>query len=177
VGHDVRAAIEMSQVRHVLASQLTSSGDPVAALARTDEYLCNRASNIMATALVAAFGRDGTVSLASAGHPPPVISSADGVTRLPNPGLGPPLGTGIGGFSARSEPMERGDVFVAYTDGVVETRDATVDAGITALRAHLSEAMNGGDAGPDAVVAMLQELVDTPWRIDDAAAVIVRAVE
>jgi hypothetical protein len=174
VGHDVQAAIEMSQVRHVLASQLKVTSDPTTALAATDEYLRDRAPHIMATALVAVFDRSGHVSLASAGHPPPIIVTPGATARTGVCGLGPPLGTGFGGYSAEVSGIETNDVFCAYTDGLVETRTDDIDSGIERLSRELSMIVGSDDPSPDAVIAMLHRIADTPTRIDDAAAVVVR---
>ena len=174
VGHDVQAAIEMSQVRHVLASQLKVTSDPAAALTATDEYLRDRAPQIMATALVAVFDRSGHASLASAGHPPPVIATPGVAARLGVCGLGPPLGSGLGGYSAEVVDIATGDVFCAYTDGIVETRSGDIDSGIERLSRELSLIVDSDDPSPEAVTAMLHRIADTPTRIDDAAAVVVR---
>lgn len=174
VGHDVRAAIEMSQVRHVLASQLKVTCDPAAALTATDEYLRDRAPHIMATALVAVFDQRGRVALASAGHPPPVIATPGAASRLGGCGLGPPLGTGFGGYSVELDDIATGDVFCAYTDGIVETRTGDVDSGIERLGRELADVVGSDDPSPHAVTAMLHRIADTPSRIDDAAAVVVR---
>ncbi len=179
VGHDVRAAVEMTQVRHVLAAHLVDSGDPVDAFALTDAYLCRRAPNIMATVLVMVIEPGGRMILTSAGHPPPIVLPARGAGGVLASGVGPPLGSGMGGYTSEESKVEPGDVVVAYTDGVVETRgvriDESVDALLRELETLVASLRDVGDADvPAAIVASLSERVSSPGRNDDAAAVVFR---
>ena len=176
VGHDVRAAVAMSQVREVLAAHLVATGDPVRALELTDAHLRHRAPGVMATALVVVV--DGTrLTPCSAGHLPPLVWSPTGGGALLPCGLGPPLGTGLGPQSRHDVDVDEGSVVVAFTDGLVETRTGGIDADLEALVA-LATAVLGDAASPGERVGALAEAlaarVDVPWRTDDAAAVVAR---
>ncbi|MGB3734698.1 MAG: PP2C family protein-serine/threonine phosphatase [Ilumatobacter sp.] len=175
-GHDVRAAVEMSQVRHVLATNLHVLDDPVAALQMSDEYLRRRTPHPLATALVVVVEPDGSATLTSAGHPPPIACRPGDEAYVVECGLGPPLGSGLGGYSSRTTRLTAGTVLTCYTDGVVETRSDDIDACIEDLRRNIEIAMSGADEDGTnalpAVLDMLQRRVDTPWRTDDAAAII-----
>ncbi len=182
VGHDIRAAAEMGQVRHVLASHLTATGDVERSLAVTDRYFAGRALDTMATALVTVYDplADELV-IGSAGHLPPVVADLGAAARVVDCGLGPPLGSGLGGYEAIRRPFPRESVMVAFTDGVVERRDEPIDDSIAAFCRDLDVIIDTGRSGtarPLSVVrireALRQRVDDDPWRGDDAAAVVVR---
>ncbi|MEU5871005.1 PP2C family protein-serine/threonine phosphatase [Glycomyces sp. NPDC047369] len=79
-----------------------------------------------ATALLMAFGRDGSaVEVRSFGHHPPLLVRGDAVEAVCL-GPAPPLGlVGEMNVAARSvgRSLRPGDLLVAFTDGVVEARD------------------------------------------------------
>ena len=181
VGHDIRAAAEMGQVRHVLASHLLSTGDVGTSLAVTDRYFAARAIDTMATALVVVFDhRTGRLVIGSAGHLPPVVADLGTAARPVDCGLGPPLGSGLGGYRTLERSFPRESILVAFTDGVVERRGEPIDDSIAALCRHLDEVIESGRAGtarPLSVVRIRESLrrrTEDPWRRDDAAAVVVR---
>ncbi|MEU7018591.1 SpoIIE family protein phosphatase [Streptomyces sp. NPDC046385] len=89
-------------------------------------------------------------SVASAGHPPPVVADPAGhVSYLPvDPG--PPLGVGGLPFEATEVDLAPGSVLALYTDGLIEGRDGDLDAGMAELAARL--------ARPGALARPLREL-------------------
>ena len=181
VGHDVRAAIEMTQVRHVLATHLVAFRDPVVAFRMSDQYLRQRAPHVMATALVVMLDADGTLHVASAGHLPPIAWTPDGGARLLASGLGPPLGSGLGDYGTEEHCLEPGMVLVGYTDGVVEKRGTPIDESLHLLETEITDLLAGADDDdparisiPRRIRALLLARSSTNWRTDDAAAVIVR---
>lgn len=176
VGHDVRAAVEMSQVRHVLAAHLVALREPVEALDMTDAYLRQRSKHVMATALIVIIEGDGTLSLASAGHIAPLALRPGEPTRIIPCGLGPPLGSGLGGYTCTTAEMADDTVLVCFTDGVIEQRSEPVDESLETLRTELDglvASRNAFDGIAQEVVEMLRARVDVTWRTDDAAAVVV----
>ena len=178
VGHDVRAAAEMGQVRHVLASNLARSGDPTESLALTDRYFHRRATDTMATALVMVFDADRShVEIASAGHLPPVVVEPGTASRTLDCGLGPPIGSGLGGYTAVDRPFARQAIILGFTDGVVEQRDQTIDESMAdfcrSVDLALSTAATNG-AIP-ALTALVRARATDPAQRDDAAAVVVQA--
>ncbi len=177
VGHDVRAAAEMGQVRHVLASNLARCGDPVESLASTDRYFHRRVHDTMATAIVMVFDSDRShLEIASAGHLPPVVVEPGTAARTLDCGLGPPIGSGLGGYTSVARPFSTQAILIGFTDGVVEQRDRTIDESMVDFCGSVDLALSttAGNA-----VAVLTELVRAragdPAQRDDAAAVIVQA--
>jgi serine phosphatase RsbU (regulator of sigma subunit) len=76
----------------------------------------------------------------SAGHPPPFTVSADGeVTMLDRR---PELMLGVDSRARRTEEvavLQAGTTVLLYTDGLIERRDADLDAGLDRLGAALTE--------------------------------------
>jgi hypothetical protein len=84
-------------------------------------------SELFATALLLEFPVGGAeVRIACCGHPPPLLVR-DGRAREIVADPAPPLGMGLPGLpgpTVASEPLLPGDMVLAYTDGVIEARDA-----------------------------------------------------
>lgn len=146
VGHDTRAAAAMGQVRGLLRGiSFSSGGTPAAVLSELDRALADLALDTMATALVAHVEPrgDGGASLrwANAGHPTPVLVTADGEVRLLDDAW-PDLLLGVQPGSPRedrSTEVRPGATVLLYTDGLVERRDRDIDAGTEELLAVLRE--------------------------------------
>lgn len=82
------------------------------------------------TAVVADVAADGSVvRIANCGHPPPVVLR-DGRVHHLEPAI-PALPLGLGDLAGDGDheidtfPLAPGDILLLYTDGVIETRDAT----------------------------------------------------
>jgi serine phosphatase RsbU (regulator of sigma subunit) len=176
VGHDVRAIAEMAQVRHVLASHLIVTGDPAESLSLTDDYLHRRSADTMATALVMLINHESnTIELASAGHLSPVLTTVGNPSAAIECGLGPPIGSGLGGYWSQRRALAAEALIVAVTDGVIELRGETIDASMSAFCRALDEhAVTNPDLDVDSVIEMLRTRVDIADRVDDAAAVVFR---
>lgn len=178
VGHDARAAAEMGQVRHVLASHLAHTGDPVEALTITDRYFHQRTPDTMATALVMVVSADRSdIEIASAGHLPPVIVEPGTTSRTLDCGLGPPIGSGLGGYAAVSRPFPPEAIALGFTDGVVEQRGASIDESIAAFCSEVDQVVSTRlvDSAVPALTALVTRRATDPEQRDDAAAVIVQA--
>lgn len=126
-GHGLGAAFCMTLVRAALNGELARGGSLDEVLARANELVFEdvATSGLFATALLARFDRRrGVLRYASAGHCRPVHWSAGERRFQDHPLGGLPLGLladaahpeGVADFGA-------GDLFVAYTDGIVEARN------------------------------------------------------
>jgi serine phosphatase RsbU (regulator of sigma subunit) len=76
--------------------------------------------------------------MASAGHPPPAIVRPDGSVTFPEVPTGPPIGLALMPFESVTVELPEGSVIALYTDGLIETRTADLDAGMKRLAAALS---------------------------------------
>ncbi|MGY1915226.1 SpoIIE family protein phosphatase [Blastococcus sp. SYSU DS0973] len=179
LGHNTEAAAAMGQVRSMLrAIAVTTDAGPAEILTRVDEAMAVLRTRTNATAVVLRLeqtdeqARRGatTIRWSNAGHPPPVVVGADGTVR-PLTAPRADLLLGVDDSARRSEhevELDRGAVLVLYTDGLVERRDADLDAGFE----RLTDAL-GDLAGQDLDV-LCDELLTRmlPAAVDDDVALI-----
>ncbi|NEK59678.1 SpoIIE family protein phosphatase [Geodermatophilus sabuli] len=142
-GHDSEAAAEMGQLRGLLRGIAHhGGGGPADVLRGLDAAMAHMHPDTMATATIARLERGGTVlRWANAGHPPPVVVTADGTVTVLARGLGDLL-LGVDPATERREftaPLPPGATVLLYTDGLVERRDSGVDEGLERLQRHLAE--------------------------------------
>jgi anti-sigma regulatory factor (Ser/Thr protein kinase) len=134
VGHGVLAAAVMGQVRAGLRVLALQQRDPVQVLAGLDAFVASLGTEMFVTALVAVLDpADGTLELAAAGHPAPLVRRASATEFLPVV-AGPPLGIAAARTAYRTQ-LHQDDVFVLYTDGLVEVPGQSLDIGLDELAA------------------------------------------
>jgi sigma-B regulation protein RsbU (phosphoserine phosphatase) len=145
-GHGVPAALVASMLKIALATQSEHTASPARILTALNTLFCGRLERQFITAsYVYIDPAAGTLVVASAGHPPPILRSREGVEEIIANGVV------LGRFrDVRYEevtlPFAPGDTLVLYTDGVTETmnRDAAMWGDqrlLAAIAAH------GGSAG------------------------------
>ena len=87
------------------------------------------------------------------GHVPPVLRMPDGTTRLLTGAHHPPIGTRSDAKDQEPVPFPTGSMLVLYTDGLIERRDASHDAGIARVTQAVSRLGDAdAEATADAVV-------------------------
>jgi PAS domain S-box-containing protein len=124
-GRGVRAAVIMGRVRQAIEALATYQPDPAQLLNAADTVLRRTHPDAIVTALVGVIDLNRrTFAYATAGHPTPIIRSADGrLVTLPGSGL--PLGL----RDTHQPPtstivLPANSLLIMYTDGLVEsTRD------------------------------------------------------
>ncbi|RBY88844.1 serine/threonine-protein phosphatase [Blastococcus sp. TF02A-26] len=176
-GHDARAAATMAQARGMLRGLAQSVvGSPAAVLTALDRALLDLDVEALVTVTVATLDErapDGAVGLrwSNAGHPPPVLVGADGTPGLLERPVDRLLGLDAAGPRYDHELLlTPGDTLFLYTDGLVERRDATLDAGLGSL----VDRLHGSSAKP------LEEVCDSlvaglgPQTDDDVALMALR---
>lgn len=147
VGHDVEAAARMGRLRWGLSARAAQIGPDPERLLAALEQIAHASSRVdFATAVCVVIDpHTSTATYASAGHPPPVVVAPSGQTWLLDSATTPPVGVDS---AIRHRPadceIEPGSAIVAYTDGLVERRGRSIDAGIDELRSLVS-----GHAGSD----------------------------
>ncbi|WP_433446933.1 SpoIIE family protein phosphatase [Streptomyces sp. CA-142005] len=152
VGHGINAAATMGRLRtavHTLATMdlppdelLVQLDDTISRLAEEDlEATDQTVAVVGATCLYAVYDPvTRRCAMARAGHPPPAIISPDGRVAFPDLPPGLPLGIGLAAsFEAVELDLPEGCVLAFYTDGLIETRDADIDAGMRRLGAALTQ--------------------------------------
>lgn len=176
-GKGLAAALMISNVQSSLRTAAFFAGDDLAtmvgAVNRQVYASCN--ADRYATLFYGVF--DGTTRMlryVNAGHNPPLVVHADGsVERLE--ASGPPVG--IFADSTYEEGvvrLEPGDLVVAYTDGVVETVDATGDEwGMDGLLGAVAASQGrSADEVVEAVFSSLDEFSEGRQNDDATVAVL-----
>ncbi|MFF7687511.1 PP2C family protein-serine/threonine phosphatase [Streptomyces syringium] len=138
VGHDVRAAAAMAQVRNMLRALAYDSGVlPSELLGRLDRTLQAVAEPTMATVCLARLEPhdDGwAIVWSSAGHPPPLVVTADGDTHYLQGQPDVPIG--VDTTFARHDHrhvLPPGATVLMFTDGLVEHPGRDPEEGLRAV--------------------------------------------
>ncbi|MGW0994014.1 PP2C family protein-serine/threonine phosphatase [Streptomyces sp. NPDC002520] len=134
MGHGLEAAVDMSAYRSSLRYIAASELPPHRVLRQMDDIAAGEAERRPATCLLARVdpGR-GQLTLASAGHLPPVLISQEGEASLLSVPVGPPLGTGFGGYESSTATLEPEQTLLLFTDGLVERRGEDIDSSLARL--------------------------------------------
>ncbi|PRY13021.1 PAS domain S-box-containing protein [Kineococcus rhizosphaerae] len=143
-GHDRAAAVQMAQVRNLLRGTAHALVEPPAAvLGALDGAMRDLAVGALATAVLARVeqGADAaarglrTLRWSNAGHPPPLLLTADGhaeFLRRPSDLL---LGLGLDiERHDHTRELPPGSTVLLFTDGLVERRGEDLDHGLERLR-------------------------------------------
>jgi PAS domain S-box-containing protein len=174
VGHGLEAASLMGQLRHAARAYALEGHSPPAVLDRLDRLVRSLPGAQMATLLYLVVDSDlRTVRFASAGHVPPLVVSPDGQARFLEGAPNPPLGVfDSAGHEELTATLEQGSTIVLYTDGLVEQRGVSIDAGLEALRQAACD--------PADPVELCDHLVDSMLSIhpphDDIAVLALQAL-
>ncbi|WP_433231777.1 SpoIIE family protein phosphatase [Micromonospora sp. CA-248260] len=175
VGKGVGAAAAMGQLRNGLRAYLLEGYDPGQSLTRLNRLVGSTERQSFATVFCLSFSpRTGRLRYASAGHPSPLLIRGDDVAFLHERALGPPIGAIAGtDFRTVEGELAPGGRLLLYTDGLIEDRQAGIDAALAQLRA---DAGTGGEHVTDLVDAVVQR-VDGRNRHDDVAVLALEAAE
>jgi sigma-B regulation protein RsbU (phosphoserine phosphatase) len=181
-GHGIGAALCMTLVRSALHGELVRGGSLASVLRGASRLVADdlAGSALFATAFVARFDRAaGTASYCSAGHPQPIHWSARKQAFVEHPEGGIPLGLGEDvQYPDASTPFEKGDIMVAYTDGILEARSSVgEDFGRERLVALVRRCrMRSADAILQEVWREVDAFMDGRPLHDDATLLVVRGV-
>ncbi len=180
VGHGIHAAATMGRLRTAVRTLadidlppdelLTHLDDIVLRLSgeTSDDVDGEAAGDLGATCLYAVYDPVSRhFTLARAGHLPPALVTPDGTAEILDLPPGPPLGLGGVPFEAAEFELPEGSLLALYTDGLVESRDHDVDAGLAGLRQALVRPAPSLEEICDHVVEAL-----LPTRPDDDVALL-----
>jgi serine phosphatase RsbU (regulator of sigma subunit) len=176
VGQGVQAAAVMGQLRSATRAIAKVLADPGELVATIDEYvMTTEQGEYSSMAYLVLDTESGELHHTLAGHPPPVLRLPDGTTELLETGRGPLLGLAEKRETAHRR-IPRGTQIVLYTDGLVERRDESVDAGFERLRQVV--ATRGGQLDPASLCPALAAALAPPddQALDDVAIVVVELV-
>jgi PAS domain S-box-containing protein len=154
VGHGLRAAATMGQLRNAFRAYGLAENSPAEVMAKVNRLVMTGEDEVMATVLYLVLDREsGEVSFASAGHPPPLVLSPDGVSFLEG-GRAVPIGAVEPGVFREATAVLPDDAsLLLYTDGLVERRDEPLEQRLDALAEAAERAEGGLEGLCDAVLA------------------------
>ena len=171
-GHGRQALAKTTLVRFTVRAHLEAGLSPREAIAIAGRSLDGRLSDDFATVIAAIHDPvKGTLTYASAGHPPPIVVGP-GRHQPVTVSSAPPIGVGFPtGQRQTVLPMPEGVSVMIYSDGLLEARIDGVPLGPQRLAAWLEE------LGPEATAkAILDRVVANADRVpDDLAAVLLHA--
>jgi serine phosphatase RsbU (regulator of sigma subunit) len=173
-GHGLRAAVIMGRIRSALRAYSLVASSPEEVLDLVDRKVQHFEMNTFATVVCAVTKAPyDAVTIAVAGHPPPVIAAPSQPATFVDVRISPPVGTGR---DLRREsvtvPLPPGAVMALYTDGLVERRGQSLDVGLELLRATVTAA-----AADTVAREVMHRLVADSLPIDDIALVVIRKAE
>jgi PAS domain S-box-containing protein len=175
VGHDLRAAASMGQLRSVLRSYAWSGESASRVMGRLDELVQGLDMADMSTCVYLRL-EGSRLTYSRAGHPPPLLRQPDGRVRYLMGALSTPVGvTNIEEAPQEELDLPVGATLVVYTDGLVERRDRSLRHGIDALAetlAALPEGLSSAEIRDVLVGSMIG-----PDQEDDVCVLVVRRVE
>ena len=173
----VPAALFMARTATVLEIAAGQGGSPADALTKAARRLIEGNDACMfATVLCGVIdARTGELSLASAGHDPPLLLRAEGDCEFVELDNGPPLGIDVPDhYALWHGRLRSGDTLVAYTDGITEALDADKHPfGTQRLRAALQPGIDPG-ALCENLVAAVHRFAAGAAQSDDITVLAVR---
>jgi serine phosphatase RsbU (regulator of sigma subunit) len=132
-GRGVEAAALMARIRFTLRAYLAEGHPPQLALGLCSAQVDVSRDGHIATALVGVGDlATGEITLASAGHPDPLLATGDG-SHFVQTAVGPPLGAGTRSYQPVTATLTAGSMLLAYTDGLIERRGEDLTLGFERL--------------------------------------------
>src|ERR671916_953926 len=171
VGRGLGAADVMGRLRSALRAYALLGGDAAEVLGRLDQHVQHFDPEMMATVVLAMFEPSfERLHLSSAGHPPPVLALPDHPAVLLDVPSDHPIGV-PGGLRRRATTIRLppGALLCLYTDGLVERRGASLDAGLERLCASVA-----ADSVDSVCAKVMAQLIGDDAPGDDVAILAVR---
>jgi PAS domain S-box-containing protein len=179
VGHGLRAAAAMGQLRNAFRAYALTESSPAEIVGRLNRLLLSGGDEGMATVLCLVLDRDsGQLTFANAGHPPPLVLDPTGA-RFVEGGRSVPVGAAAGAtFTEESATVAPGSTILLYTDGLIERRDTPLERSLDQLREVAEAARPREEAGEDGLERLCEAILSGVLRsrepLDDVALLAVR---
>lgn len=172
MGRGVHAAAAMAQMRAAVRAYAALDPTPEVVLTRLDQLFARYPTDQLVTLvyLLVDPARD-LLTVANAGHPPPLLLRAAGAPiRLPY-AEGPPLGVTAEHRGHATVPFHTGDMVIAYTDGLIERRNESLT--LSQQRLHQAVRRLAGRHPAEALREIVSHVPDAS-RDDDIAVLLAR---
>ncbi len=171
MGHGIDAAVDMNAYRSMLRYVASTDLPPHRVLRQLDAAVSEDGVRRPATCLlVRADPARGIATFSSAGHLPPVVFTSEGTADVLHVPVGPPLGTGLGGYEPVTRRLTPEETLLMFTDGLVERRGEDIDESLSRLAGLRMPAGAGVDEILDEVLTRL----DAYHAEDDVAVLAAR---
>ncbi|MGW6392737.1 SpoIIE family protein phosphatase [Streptomyces sp. NPDC055103] len=181
MGHSMTSAAIMGQLRTTAQTLAGLDLPPQEVLHHLDEQAQRLGENRMATCMYAVYDPvSHRITVANAGHPPPILLHLGGRAEVLRVPPGAPIGVGGVDFEAVELDAPAGATLLLYTDGLVESRLRDVWTGIEQLRERLAATaqLTGPDHSPP-LEALCDDVLDMlgPGDRDDDIALLAARFE
>nr|WP_246041195.1 PP2C family protein-serine/threonine phosphatase [Streptomyces cadmiisoli] len=174
MGRSITSAAIMGQLRTTALTLASLDLPPQEVLHRLDEQAQRLGVDRMATCLYAVYDPvTHRITIANAGHLPPILLHVDGRAEVLQVPAGAPIGVGGVDFQTVELDAPTGATLLLYTDGLVESRLRDVWIGTEQLLERLSAtAQLAGPDDPPELEALCDDALDIlgpGYRDDDVA--------
>lgn len=168
MGKGVPAAIVMGQVRAAMRAYALIDPEPGVLLGRLDALVGSLGvpEQIITVAYGLVDASRRRISVALAGHPPPLLAPPAHEPMVLDVPAGPPLGLGAGPWTSVTIDLPPNTPLLFYSDGLVETRGVELEQGLELLRLHVAE-LEHRRRNPRELCARLAELMHRSDADDD----------
>jgi serine phosphatase RsbU (regulator of sigma subunit) len=165
-GRGDQAAIVMASLQYAIRAHATEGDSPSSILSKLCHLLHTKDDGHFATVLVGSVDvATRTVTLANAGHFPPLLMTEAEDTFIQTP-VGLPIGVSSDAtYDTTTITVPEGATLVAFTDGLIERRTEIIDEGLERLR-------HAAHGSTEPVADLLTEIVEKllpQGSTDDAA--------
>ncbi|MFF7247415.1 SpoIIE family protein phosphatase [Embleya sp. NPDC008237] len=176
MGRGLQAAAVMGQLRAAVRAYAVMDLPPGQVMRHLNRLVTGLGSeDQIITCVYAVYDPgDATVHWSNAGHLPPALIGADGKVELLEDDLGVPLGLDGTTFDDAVVGFDTGDQLLLYTDGLVESHDASLTDRLQELTEHIDGTTGGAHNVAD-VADLLTKTMLTGQEPDDVALLLVRA--
>ena len=169
-GRGIKAAAVMAALRYTIRALVLEGNPPSVVLEKCSRHTRSVIGDHFATVLVGMGSMDRPeITLANAGHLEPLLVTATD-TEFIHTEIGVPLGVPGGRYGSVTASLPPGSTLIAFTDGLIERRDESLDVGLE----RLASAAGGVHQSVDGLVTkVVAELTDADSE-DDIAVVAFR---
>jgi PAS domain S-box-containing protein len=136
VGHGLRAAITMGQLRNATRAYALERSAPAEIVAHLNRFVARFPDGQFSTLFVGRVDLERRLlEYTNAGHPPPLLRRPDGRTTWLDDARAFPIGVDAGApCPSETIELEPGTSLFLYTDGLVERRSRSLEEGLAALQ-------------------------------------------
>jgi serine phosphatase RsbU (regulator of sigma subunit) len=167
-GRGLRSAVIMASLRHSARAYAAQGDAPELILTKLSDLLASDQAEMFATLLCASVDvRSRRVSVANAGHLPLLVLN-NGSSQFIAEAADPPIGvsrTAVYGVS--SHTLDPNSTVLAFTDGLIERRDASITDGL----GRLTDAVRDDPGDLDGLISRIVDEL-TSGHLDDDTAIL-----